>query len=71
MNGTQIEKFLQLVDSNIDASMERIRPEIVQYMDEHLTDLAQQILTRGYAIIPTRSGDIRISREDLKELQVA
>lgn len=66
MNGTQIEHLLELIDSNIDASMKELHPMIVAYLREHIDVVAQQIAEKGYADIPTRFGLVTISKEDIE-----
>jgi hypothetical protein len=66
MNGIQIEHVLGLIDSNIHVNMESVRSEILEYLTVNGDTLAQQISERGYAVIPTRVGEVRVSQEDLK-----
>jgi len=66
MNGIQIEHALDLIDDNLRSNMELVRPEVLDYLENHGNDLAKQISQRGYGIIPTQSGEVRITREDLE-----
>jgi hypothetical protein len=66
MNGIQIEHLLSLIDGNIQTSMQWVRPDIVDYLSKHSDDLAQEIAHNGYGVIPTRAGEVKVSREDLK-----
>ena len=66
MNGFQIEHLLNLIDGNIQASMELVRPDILNYLADHSDDLALEIFEKGYGLIPTRAGEVKVSREDLK-----
>lgn len=66
MNGIQIEHLLDLIDSNINASMELVRPQIIAYLTEHGDDLARQIAENGFGVIPTSAGEVKVTQEDLK-----
>ena len=62
----QIEHVLDLIDSNIDASMNDLYPEILASLKTNMDELAQQISEKGYAEIKTRLGTVRISKEDVQ-----
>lgn len=66
MNGIQIEHLLDLIDSNIQASMELVRPQILKYLTDNGDELARQIAEKGFGEIPTSAGVVRVTQEDLK-----
>jgi len=66
MNGTQIERVLELIDSNIDASMQDLHPLIVAYLEKNLEEVTRQIAEKGSAEIKTRLGPLVISKEDVE-----
>ena len=66
MNGSQIESVLDLIDSNIHSSMKSVSGEILEYLRSHADELAEQIAEKGYGVIPTSAGEVRVSKEDLK-----
>lgn len=66
MNGTQIEHLLELIDKNIDASMAKLYPEILEYLQTHSEELVNQIAENGFGEIKTQAGSMRISKEDLQ-----
>jgi hypothetical protein len=61
-----IESTLTLIESNVQSNMALVRPEVLAYLNQHGDDLARQISERGYGIIPTQSGAVKMSREDLE-----
>ena len=61
MNGQQIESMLDQIDENVDLA----RDEAMQYIRKHQSELAQQLATRGYAMIKTNAGELRLSVDDL------
>jgi hypothetical protein len=65
MNGIQIERVLTLIDGSIHSNMNDVHAEILSYLGDHEEQLAQEISSKGYALIPTRFGSVKISREDL------
>jgi hypothetical protein len=65
MNGIQIESMLTLIDRNIQSSMDCVRDEVLRYLQDHGDELAREISRSGSAIIPTRLGDVKVTREDL------
>lgn len=66
MNGLQIERVLEIIDSNIDTHMAGVRADILAYLGAHGDEIAHQISEKGYGEIPTRNGPIRISKEDVQ-----
>lgn len=66
MNGIQIERVLQLIDSNINANLQGLHGVILQYLQEHGDDLAKDISQKGFGDIPIGVGVLRITREDLE-----
>jgi vacuolar-type H+-ATPase subunit H len=66
MNGIQIERVLSLIDSNIDANMSSLHGEILNYLREHVDELAREISEKGYSEIQTHVGPVRISKEDME-----
>jgi hypothetical protein len=66
MNSAQLERILDLIDSNIHAGLASARGEIIQYLTEHGDELAREIYDKGFGDIPTRVGTVRVSKEDLE-----
>jgi len=71
MNGLQIERVLELIDSNIDTHREGLHTEILAYLVANGERLAREISEKGYGEIPTRFGLVRISREDVEAAAAA
>lgn len=65
MNGIQIENILTLIDRNLENSMESVRGEVLHYLQDHGDALARDISRNGWAAIPTRLGDVKVTRKDL------
>jgi hypothetical protein len=66
MNSAQLERILDLIDSNIHAGLASARGEIIQYLTEHGDELAREIYDKGFGDIPTQVGAVRVSKEDLE-----
>ncbi len=61
MNGIQIENLFSLIDSNT----QRIDEEAAIYIEGHLAELARSLREHGYAVVKTRTGNIRLEKNDL------
>jgi hypothetical protein len=66
MEATQLERTLDLIDTNIHAGLASARAEIIQYLTEHGDELAREIHEKGFGDIQTRVGLVRVSKEDLE-----
>jgi len=66
MNGLQIERVLEIIDSNMDTHMFSLHSEILAYLRANGDKLARDISEKGYGEIPTIIGPVRISREDVE-----
>jgi type I restriction-modification system DNA methylase subunit len=66
MNGIQLEGVLNLIDSNIHSNMDLVRAEVVQFLQDHADQLAEQISKQGYGTITTQIGQLRVTKEDLE-----
>jgi hypothetical protein len=66
MNGIQLEGVLNLIDSSIHSNMDLVRAEVVQFLQDHADQLAEQISKQGYGTITTQIGQLRVTKEDLE-----
>lgn len=66
MNGFDIQRALDLIEGSIHSNMDSVRGEIIQYLEQHGDVLAAEVASRGYCIVPTRLGPVKISQEDLE-----
>jgi hypothetical protein len=71
MNGLQIERVLEIIDSNIDTQMDSLHSEILAYLRENGDKLAREISEKGYGEIPTPAGVVRISKDDVEAAAAA
>lgn len=68
MNGSELERVLNLIDNNIQSNMESVRGEVLKYLQEHADDLAEQISNKGFGIIQTHIGDVTVSKSDIEAI---
>jgi hypothetical protein len=68
MSPNQIEHVLEIIDGNISSNMESVRSDVLDFMTQHADELARQISENGYGIIPTKLGDVTVSKDDLQAL---
>lgn len=64
MSGSQIERLLELIETNVSMT----RSEIAEYIVRHKTSIAQDLNTKGSAFIKTRAGVIEIKQADLARI---
>jgi len=65
MGGLQIENLLNLMEANKPFNAEQARREVLDYLNNHMTDVAAELEKKGEAVISTSSGSFRLTKEDL------
>jgi hypothetical protein len=65
MGGLQIENLLNLMESNAPFDEVQARREVLDYLNNHMTDVAAELEKKGEAVILTSSGSFRLTKEDL------
>jgi hypothetical protein len=65
MGGLQIENLLNLMETNAPFDEAQARREVLDYLNNHMTDVAAELEKKGEAVILTSSGSFRLTKEDL------
>ncbi len=61
MNGTQLERVLNLIDANLALN----RDEIIRYIQDHETEIVEQMDKYGKIEIPTSVGRVTILKNQI------
>lgn len=67
MNGQQIENILLLIDGNVQIT----RAEAADYIRNHQAEIVSSLRETGVATVPTSAGGLKITVDDLKNLEAA
>lgn len=70
MSGTEVVGLVESIDASILDNRNRVEAEVTAFLDENAEMIAEEIATKGFAMIPTSAGDYKITEQDL-ELAVA
>lgn len=65
MGGLQIENLLNLMETNAPLNEAQARRDVLEYLTSHMDAVAVEIEEKGEAIIQTRSGSFRLTKDDL------
>ena len=66
MSGIEIERMLKMIDANVDANLQVLRPEILRYISEHEDSILDQLRTQEVISIPTSTGIVTIPKSEIE-----
>ena len=65
MDSTQIDHLLNLIEEKGASQRVAARDEAAIYIRLHMNEVADQLESRGSALIPTSYGDVVLTSEDV------
>ena len=70
MSGRSVLGLIDQIDASVAENNTRIQSEVSHYIAENENEVVDQIVSKGYASIPTSAGDYTLTEKQLEEVAV-